>query len=98
MYIGTDLLEKIGVYSLIDSLDFTFGISTNSIPYQTKYGIDYKDSFSKDILLNSISNGIKKLNNNDLKLVKLDIDDSNRKINLVLDYNGNTFIKSLKED
>ena len=94
MYIGTNLQEKTGLQAVIDELDFTLGISQNSIPYLTKYGIDFSDNVSKEGLEILINNAISKLSSG-IRLVNLEVDSDSRQINMILNYNNENITKAL---
>lgn len=95
MYIGLDLTEKSGVNSVIDKIDFTFGISSYSIPYLDIYGIDYSDSYNVEVLLTTLTNGITRLGIDNLKISNLDINKQNKQIYMTLDYNGQSISRRL---
>lgn len=97
MYIGTDLTEKTNVNAIIDLMDFTFGLSSNSIPYQSGYGIDYIDSYNSETLDYSITSVIQKLGIQGLSVSSIIVDDKTRNIELLLTYNGKSFRYSIKQ-
>lgn len=96
MYIGTDLVEKSGTFSVIDKIDFSFGISKYSVPYQDIYGIDYSDAYNKDVLKMLLVSGINNLQIDGLSLNGITLDSRNKKIGMVLDYNGQSINKELE--
>ena len=93
MYIGTNLTKKQSVDSVIDKIDFSFKISKYSIPYDTNYGIDYTNCADENILLFNISSGLSNLGIPNLRLESLNLSD--RKIEAVIDYNGEKLSEEL---
>lgn len=94
MYIGTDLIEKNGVYSIMDQIDFTFGIDPLTLPYQTKYGVNYSDCIDNNVLMYTLTNCLDRLESN-ITLTSLNVNDNLKSIEMELSYNNITLQKEL---
>lgn len=86
MYIGTDLFSKSGLAEKLDKLDFTFSISSNSIPLLDRYGVNINASAYTiyDIAPEEINKAISNLNDAELSVSNINI--NGRTINADIRY------------
>lgn len=95
MYIGTNLVEKSGVNTVMDKLDFTFAISEYSVPYTDSYGVDYSNAYNNELLIQKMTDVINKLGLSNIKLDSLEVDSIGRKIDMKITYNGKSLTKTV---